>query len=416
MAVINLASFVSSIPIGTRSLTAALLIFTLGLAFLRITFTEVGLHVIAFSKEDSAVSFPWLVIVPGSSFWYPWTLVTSAFCETSFFEFIISIVSLPLAGRYLERIWGPVELIRFSLIVIVISNVIAWFLAVLLYVVTRGEQQMYGIQYHGLEALQTAFLVAFAQLIPEHQIHFKSLFKVRVRDLPMMYVTFSNIICVLGYPSPFILIQFGWLIGWGYLRFFQIHDGGVRGDRSETFSLVQWFPPFMHRPVTFISNTLYGIFVKVGVIEPWHYSALGDVELGVGSGLPSMNIGISGSSATTPGGGTGGTRAEAERRRAMALKALDQRVKAGTTQGSNSSTNNGATNLARSNSGNSGPHHSTNSTTPTVPSLPPVAATGDSLHQSTGKGNVPRVIVQDASPNEADEASGDIGASLGNSR
>jgi hypothetical protein len=266
----------------------------------------------------------------------------------------------------------------------------------------------YGIQYHGLEALQTAFLVAFAQLIPEHQIHFKSFFKVRVRDLPMAYVTFSNVICVLGYPSPFILIQFGWLIGWGYLRFFQIHDGGVRGDRSETFNLVQWFPPFMHRPVTFISNTLYGIFVKVGVIEPYHYSALGDVELGVGSGLPSMNIGIPGS-ASTPGG-TGGTRAEAERRRAMALKALDQRVKAGTqsngtaAQARNTSTSAAATNAA------------------TVPTFPPVAATGDSLKdqkgqkQASGKASVPRVVVQDSSPNLADDGSGDLGSSSNNSR
>lgn len=59
-----------------------------------------------------------------------------------FIQFIISIISLPLAGRYLERIWGPVELIRFSLITIVISNVIAWFLALVLFAVTRGEQQM----------------------------------------------------------------------------------------------------------------------------------------------------------------------------------------------------------------------------------------------------------------------------------
>jgi hypothetical protein len=58
------------------------------------------------------------------------------------FQFIISIVSLPLAGRYLERIWGPVELLRFSLITIVISNIIAWFLALVLFAVTRGEQQM----------------------------------------------------------------------------------------------------------------------------------------------------------------------------------------------------------------------------------------------------------------------------------
>lgn len=72
MAVINLASFVSSIPVATRSMTAALLVLSITLALLRLTLTETGLHLISFSREDSAVAFPWLVIVPGSSFWYPW--------------------------------------------------------------------------------------------------------------------------------------------------------------------------------------------------------------------------------------------------------------------------------------------------------------------------------------------------------
>lgn len=382
MAVINLASFISSIPVATRSMTAALLGFSLLLAFLRVTMTEEGIHLISFSRDDSAVAFPWLVIVPGSSFWYPWTLVTAAFCETSFFEFIISIISLPLAGRYLERIWGPVEMIRFSLIVIVVSNVVAWFIAVALYVVTRGEKMMYGVQYHGLEALQTAFLVALAQLIPEHQVQFKFGFKVRVRDLPMAYVTFSNIICVLGYPSPFILIQFGWLFSWAYLRFFKMNDNGIRGDRSETFSLVSWFPPFMHKPVTFVSNTLYGIFLKLGVVQPWQYSAMGDVELGVGSGLPSMSVGIS---PQTPGAGS--TRAEAERRRAMALKALDQRVKAGTAPGS-------GTGVGQNSSSSSNPAQ-IGANGISVPATAASASNGG--YKMNGKVSVPKVVVQEAS-------------------
>lgn len=86
MAVINMASFISSVPVATRSMTAALMGFSFVLAVMRLTMTETGLHIISFSREDSAVAFPWLVIVPGSSFWYPWTLLTSAFCETSFIE------------------------------------------------------------------------------------------------------------------------------------------------------------------------------------------------------------------------------------------------------------------------------------------------------------------------------------------
>ena len=139
MAVINLASTFASIPLATRSLCALVLFFTLTLAVLRLTRTEEGLHIITWSRTDSAIAFPWLVIVPGVSLWYPWTLVTAAFCETTFLEFVVTALSLPLAGRYLERIWGPVELIKFTLIVVVGSNIIAWFIATALFVVLRSE-------------------------------------------------------------------------------------------------------------------------------------------------------------------------------------------------------------------------------------------------------------------------------------
>lgn len=391
MAVINLAAFASSLPIATRSLTILLLVFTLTLALLRLLFTDTGLHVISFSRSDSAVAFPWLVIVPGSSFWYPWTLVTAAFCETAFFEFLISIVTLPLAGRYLERIWGPVELVRFAAIVTVTSNIIAWFLSLLLYAVTRGEQAMYGTQYHGLEALQTGFLVALTQLIPEHQLQFKFGVKVRVRDLPMAYVTLSNVLCLLGITSPFILIQFGWLISWAYLRFFKMNESGIRGDRSETFSFVSWFPPFLHKPVTIISNFLYGIFLRLGVVKPWQYSAMGDLELGVGSGLPSMSVGIGGTSANSAGA-TSTTRAEAERRRAMALKALDQRVKAGSSAAGAPSSNGGA---------GAPSSNAPQSTSPaiTVPATAASSAKSTSAPQAkiNGSAVVPTVVVQEAS-------------------
>lgn len=70
----------------------------------------------------------------------------------------------------------------------------------------------------------------------------------------MLYVAFSNVMVILGFQSPFILIQWGWLVSWAYLRFYKKVSMGegtntlngpadVYGDRSETFAFVQWFPP-----------------------------------------------------------------------------------------------------------------------------------------------------------------------------
>ncbi|KAG6868886.1 hypothetical protein C0993_008634 [Termitomyces sp. T159_Od127] len=104
------------------------------------------------------------------------------------------------------------------------------------------------MEYHGQMALQIAILVAFTQLIPEHQVQVFGFIKTRVKTLPMAYLTLSTVLCLVGFQCPWIVIQFGWFVGWVYLRFYKknISDtiGGTvtYGDRSETFSLVSWFP------------------------------------------------------------------------------------------------------------------------------------------------------------------------------
>lgn len=65
----------------------------------------------------------------------------------------------------------------------------------------------------------------------------------------MAYLTLSTVLCLLGMQNPWILIQFGWFVGWVYLRFYKKNPGdsvggSTYGDRSETFSLISWFPPF----------------------------------------------------------------------------------------------------------------------------------------------------------------------------
>lgn len=169
----------------------------------------------------------------------------------------------------------------------------------------------FGTHFHGLEALQTGFLVALAQLIPHHEIQLLgSRFRMHVHDLPMLYVGLSNVMCLLGFTSPFLLIQFGWLVSWVYLRFYQPNEMGSRGDMSEAFAFVHWFPPFVHKPLGRVCDVVHGVVARVGLVPraEAHYT---DLELNVDDEMPGA----------VPSG-----RAEAERRRAMALEALDQRM------------------------------------------------------------------------------------------
>jgi hypothetical protein len=179
-----------------------------------------------------------------------------------------------MSGKYLERVWGQNGFLLFVAAVVVASNVIAVGTNVLEHIVFQdsglllcvylhnsryleGQQELtptfciisrrFGQSYHGMMGLQAGFLVAFTQIIPEHQVQvLGGMLKLRVKQLPMLYVTFSSVMVLVGYQSPFLLIQYGWLTAWFYLRFIKQNEGmDFRGDRSETFAFSAWFPPFI---------------------------------------------------------------------------------------------------------------------------------------------------------------------------
>ncbi|KAF8913111.1 eukaryotic integral membrane protein-domain-containing protein [Gymnopilus junonius] len=289
---------IQSIPPVTRAFTAA-------------TFLSSALYAYLCWKGLSSEAAYYMTVVPGSALYAPWTLLTSALVETSIFEFVLTIVFVPASLKYLERLWGSLETVKFIVVSVVASNIIAFGFNWIEFIATRNADLfLYGMQYHGQMSLQIALLVAFTQLIPEHQVQFFGVIKARVKTLPMTYLTLSTVLCFVGFQCPWIIIQFGWFVGWVYLRFYKKNTGdsvgGVDtyGDRSETFSLISWFPPFMHYPLTLLGNFVYSLATRFHLIP----SAGADVELGGYAQVP-VNA-----------------RAEAERRRAMALKALDQRL------------------------------------------------------------------------------------------
>ncbi|KAJ3775136.1 eukaryotic integral membrane protein-domain-containing protein [Lentinula raphanica] len=290
-------TFLASIPTVTRYFTLATVIVSLVHAWLQ-------------WNSDRTKLFPYLVLVPGSSLFYPWTFVTSALVEETIWELVITIITIPPTLRYLERLWGSLETFKFIVATVCVSNIIAFGFNWIEFVATsNADLFLYGMNYHGQMSLQIGVLVAFTQLIPEHQVQFLGFLKMRVKSLPMIYLTLSTVMTILGFQSPWIIIQFGWFVSWIYLRFYKknsndtVGGGQTYGDRSETFSLVSWFPPFTHVVLGPGGNFVYKWASKFHLI-PSHG---GDVESGFN---------------TTPGS----ARAEAERRRAMALQALDQRL------------------------------------------------------------------------------------------
>ncbi|RDB28848.1 hypothetical protein Hypma_015796 [Hypsizygus marmoreus] len=289
---------IQSIPPVTRIFTAATIICS-------------GVYGWLCWKGLGAEAAQYMTVVPGSALFQPWTLVTSAFVETTIFEFVASMIFVPASLKYLERLWGSIETLKFIVVSVGVSNIIAFAFNWIEFIATKNADLfLYGMRYHGQMSLQTAILVAFTQIIPEHQVQVLGFIKARVKTLPMAYLTVSTVLCFVGFQCPWIIIQFGWFVGWIYLRFYKKNAtdsvGGIDtyGDRSETFSLISWFPPFMHKPLTILGNFVFSLATRFHLIP----SSSSDVEIGSYNQVP------------------GTARAEAERRRAMALKALDQRL------------------------------------------------------------------------------------------
>jgi hypothetical protein len=179
--------------------------------------------------------------------------------------------------------------------------------------------------------------VAFKQLVPEHTVTIlKGIIKMRVKHFPALFLLLNTLSAPLfGTDTAVVLAWLGLITSWTYLRFYKRQpelsststSGGLRGDASETFAFAYFFPDVIHGPIAALSQAIYNILVALKICTPFSAEdvASGNEQASARgeAGLPSLLNGAG------RGGSRGtGKREEAERRRALALKALDQRLHA----------------------------------------------------------------------------------------
>lgn len=175
-------------------------------------------------------------------------------------------------------------------------------------------------------SLSISFLIAFSQLVPAHTVTlFRGIISLRVPRFPLIYmltITILTMTPVLTVASLLLAI-YGFLTSWTYLRFFKAafpdldtpQHSSLRGDASETFAIAEFFPDPARAPIARFSNTVYNILVSLRVCTPF----------------PSDGAAPRGDLMSSRPPAQGSSRAETERRRALALKALDQRLNASMT-------------------------------------------------------------------------------------
>jgi hypothetical protein len=181
----------------------------------------------------------------------------------------------------------------------------------------------------GTIPLQISFLVAFSQLVPAHTVTlFRGILSLRVPRFPLLYlaaVTGLTLTPLLTSAS-FFLAVFGFITSWTYLRFYKTvfpdldssQPTALRGDASETFAFAEFFPGPIKPLVSALSTQVFNVLVAMRLCMPFSSADMSAANRGSGADVLSSR------------GVPGSARAEAERRRALALKALDQRLHAAT--------------------------------------------------------------------------------------
>jgi len=85
MPAISFLPFLQTVPVGTRILTAVLLFGSLAAFLLDYTVQD------GTGGRVYGIDLPWLVLVPGVSWKYPWTLITAGFVELN----VVQVSSIP---------------------------------------------------------------------------------------------------------------------------------------------------------------------------------------------------------------------------------------------------------------------------------------------------------------------------------
>ncbi|RJE18216.1 Rhomboid family [Aspergillus sclerotialis] len=280
-------------------------------------------------------SVPYLTLVPSTFIIYPWTLLTATFVEQNIFTVLLNAATIFYGGKYLERAWGSREFSKFILAISVIPNVVIIPIYILWGAImgnpSRGLTQICG----GI-SIQASFLVAFKQLVPEHTVTiFKGLVKMRVKHFPALFLLLNSISgVVLGTDTAAVLSWLGLLTSWTYLRFFKRQPDlsgtstsgqGIKGDASETFAFACLFPDVIQPPIAFVADQIYVLLVSLKICTPFSEE---DIESGNQQVLARGEAGLPSLLNNRTAGRGMGKREEAERRRALALKALDHRLQA----------------------------------------------------------------------------------------
>lgn len=232
------------------------------------------------------ITVPYLQLVPRYAIFYPWVFVTSIFAEVSILGFFLSLVALFTGTSYVEKFWGSKEVLRFIVLIGSITNLSTVIVAIISNII-RDDVKGMDLPSGGGISYYLGFLIVLKQLIPEHHVVlFQGLINFRIKHMPFVTLVILILVSLLTksiYPAVPSVTSF--FVSYNYLRFYQSFasdpllpitsvsgDAGnatlVRGDASDAFQLVEFFPSAAKPYLAPVINGIYDISVFLGLVSP----------------------------------------------------------------------------------------------------------------------------------------------------
>ena len=214
-------------------------------------------------------------------------------------------------GKLIEPLWGSIEMMKFFLLVNTGVAITAAIFYYFLYMLTFNTELLFEVHIHGLAGYLAGVSVAVKQVMPDHIIYRSPMGKITNRNIPLACVVLSFVMWAVGLVEGSYCTMYtsGLVISWIYLRFYQLHANGNRGDNSDSFAFASFFPNVLQPPI----NACFGLLVKLQLCKKpvRRY----DMQGGSSSGGPAISISL-----------PGVENHDTERRRQIALKALKDRL------------------------------------------------------------------------------------------
>ncbi|KAJ8945131.1 hypothetical protein NQ318_001596 [Aromia moschata] len=181
----------------------------------------------------------------------------------------------------------------------------------ILYCCTFNTEYLFTVHIHGLAGYIAGVSVAVKQIMPDLVIIKTPFGKLSNRNIPLTVSFLSVIFKLVGlldgtYPSMFFS---GLLVSWVYLRFYQKHTNGSRGDMADYFTFASFFPNVIQPPIAVLSNSIHSGLVRIGICR----KVVRKFDIANPTGI----------TVSVPGGTD---QHDMERRRQIALKALSERL------------------------------------------------------------------------------------------